>query len=57
MEYMIEFDGVNGCGTEWWDYDDYDEMIAEIQDELRKMGGGHADIFDEWDNFVDDVEV
>ena len=57
MEYRIEFDGINDCGTEWWDYDDYGEMIAEVCHELRKIGGGHADIFDEDDNFVDEVEI
>ena len=57
MEYMIEFDGINDCGTEWWTYDDYGEMIAEICNELRNIGGGHADIYDEDDNFIDDVEV
>lgn len=57
MEYTIEFDGICGCGTEWWSYDDYDEMIVEVCNELRNMGGGHADIYDEGGNFVEDVEV
>ncbi len=59
MESMSEFDGACVCGTEWWTYaySDYSEMIAEVGDELRQMGGGHADIYDEDGNFVEDVEV
>ena len=58
MDYMIEFDCINDCGgTEWWSYDDYDELIAEIYSELQYMGGGHADIYDENGEFIDDVEV
>lgn len=34
-----------------------DEVIEIVKETLEELGGGHADIFDEYDNFVDDVEV
>lgn len=39
------------CGYE------LDEAIEMVKEALEDLGGGHADIFDEYDNFVDDVEV
>ena len=61
MEYMIEFDGIYNCGTEYWDAYTYDgnfaALIADVKDVLKGMGGGHADIYDEDGNFVEDVEV
>ena len=33
------------------------EMIEEIKHNLKCLGGGHADIFNEDGDFVEDVEV
>lgn len=57
--------------SDWWVYldcnDGYeeleicghelDEVIEMVQEALEDLNGGHADIFDENDNFVDDVEI
>ena len=57
MEYMIEFDGNNDCYTVFWDYDDFGDLMADVEAELKVIGGGHADIYDEDDNFIEEVEV
>ena len=56
-EYMVEFDGVNDWGTAFYDVNGWWELIGFVKNALDEMGGGHADIFDEDGNFVDEVEV
>lgn len=56
-EYMVEFDGVNGCGVTYYETNNYGELIKWVETDLRLLGGGHADIYDEEGNFIDDVEV
>lgn len=57
LEYFVEFDGINGCteGDIWGET--YEEIIAQVKDFLAELGGGHADIFDEDGDFVEDIEV
>ena len=54
---MVEFDGVNDWGTAFYDVNGWWELIGFVKNALDEMGGGHADIFDEDGNFVDEVEV
>ena len=56
-EYMVEFDDVNDWGTAFYNVNDWWELIGFVKNALDEMGGGHADIFDEDGNFIDDVEV
>ena len=55
--YYVEFDGINDCGTTYYEINNYGELIEWIEIDLRLLGGGHADIYDEEGDFVDDVEV
>jgi len=57
MEYTVELDGILDCCVMYYSTDDYIELVEWIKDDLRMFGGGHADIYDEDDNFIDDVEV
>lgn len=56
-EYMVEFDANKGSGTAYYETDNYGELIEWVEIDLRLLGGGHADIFDEEGDFIDDVEV
>ena len=56
-EYTVELDGIDGFEEKWYSTDNYGELIEWIEDDLRELGGGHADIFDEEGDFVEDVEV
>lgn len=55
--YTVEFDGINECGTIYYEVDSWWELIGFVQNVLDEMGGGCAYIFDEEDNFVEDVEI
>lgn len=58
MEYTIEFDTINdGWFEAWYASNEFEEIIEWVKDELREHGGGHADIYDEEGDFVEDVEV
>ena len=60
MEYTAELDGINGYGTFFYSVfseEEYDLVEMWVKEDLEEMGGGHADIYDEYGNFVDDVEV
>lgn len=56
-EYMVEFDGINGCGTSYYETNNYGELIDWVEINLRLLGGGHADIYDEEGEFINDVEI
>lgn len=56
-EYFAEFDGINGCYDCHYTTNNYRELIAWVEESLEELGGGHADIFDEDGDFVEDVEV
>lgn len=56
-EYMVEFDGVNDCGTAYYVVHNWWELMGFVKSALDEMGGGHADIYDEDGDFVEDVEV
>lgn len=56
-EYFVCFDGNDGYteGDVWGN--NYKEIVAQVEDFLKTLGGGHADIFDEDGDFVESVEV
>lgn len=49
--YYVEFNGI-----EYYS-DNYESLINAVEADLCQMGGGHANIYDEDGNFIDDVEV
>ena len=57
LEYFVEFDGIDGCteGDVWGET--HEEIIAQVVTFLEELGGGHADIYDENGDFLEDVEV
>lgn len=56
-EYMVEMDGINDYCTNFYKVHSLDDLIVIVKKDLDAMGGGHADIFDNEDNFITDVEV
>lgn len=56
-EYMVDLDGINNSGIAYYETNNYRELIKWIESDLRMLGGGHADIYDEDGEFIDDVEV
>jgi hypothetical protein len=56
-KYTAELDGINNSDTVYYETNNYGELIRWIENDLRMLGGGHADIYDEDGNFVEDVEV
>ena len=57
-EYMAELDGIEDCGVHYYSrFADLAELIEWVKEDLEYLGGGHADIYDEDGNFVEDVEV
>lgn len=56
-EYFVEFDCVNGSTEEVFETNNYGQLIRWVEECLEAYGGGHADIYDEDGEFVDDVEV
>ena len=57
-EYMVEFDTIeDGCFERWFSSDEFTDIIEWAEEQLEESGGGHADIFDEVGDFVEDVEV
>lgn len=58
MEYAIEYDTIaSGCLVDWFTSDNVGEVVKHAREVLKLHEGGHADIFNEEDNFVTDVEV
>lgn len=57
-EWTVEFD-TNDCGgfTEYYAADNLWDVIEWTEETLEECDGGHADIYDEGGNFVEDVEV
>ena len=55
--YYVELDGINDCEIAYYDAKNWWELIGFVKNALDEMGGGHADIYDEEGDFVDDVEV
>lgn len=57
-EYTVEFDLVTGEYFQgWYSSDAIEEVMDWVTEDLEEHGGGHADIFDEEGNFVEEVEV
>jgi hypothetical protein len=56
-KYTAELDGINNSDTVYYETNNYGELIRWIENDLRMLGGGHADIYDEDGDFVEDVEV
>lgn len=56
-EYLVMFDCINGCGEDVFCTNNYGELIRWVTECLIAFGGGHADIFDEDGDFVEDIEV
>ena len=58
MEYQVEFDTIeDGTFLTWFGSDEFEDILRWTEEELEEHGGGHADIFDEEGNFVEEVEV
>ena len=57
LEYFVEFDGVDGSteGDVWGKT--HEEIISQVKDFLKELGGGHADIYDENGDFLEDIEI
>ena len=55
--YYVELDGIDYGTAEYYTTDNYKQLIDWVTMDLEECGGGHADIFDEDDNFVDEVEI
>lgn len=55
--YSVEFDGNDYCAQEFYTTDNYKQLIEWVTLALEECGGGHADIFDEDGDFVEDVEA
>ena len=56
--YMVEFDGIDGAEEKHYATDNLEELIEWVENDLRELGGGHADIFDEWTgDYVAYVEI
>ena len=55
--YYVELDGVNDCGSGYYYFNNYKSLINAVEADLQRMGGGHADIYDEDGEFIDDVEI
>lgn len=55
--YLVEFDCINGCGEDVFETNNYGQLIHWVEECLTAFGGGHADIYDEDGDFVEDVEV
>lgn len=55
--YFVEFDGNDYSAQEFYTTDNYKQLIEWVTMDLEECGGGHADIYDEDGDFVEDVEV
>ena len=56
--YYVDFDTINhGWFQGGYEEIELAEVIEEVKEELFYAGGGHADIYDEAGDFVEDVEV
>lgn len=57
-EYTVCYDTVdNGDAVGYYSTNNYGELISWVESDLQLLGGGHADIYDEDGDFVEDVEV
>ena len=56
-EYFVCFDGIDCYEENFVCGDNYKEIVTEVEKVLRSFGGGHADIFDEDGDFVEEIEV
>lgn len=56
--YIVEFDTImDGCFEMWFSSDEFEDILEWAEEKLEECGGGHADIFTEEGDFVEDVEV
>lgn len=56
--YHVDFDTIDvGWFQGGYSGESLAEVIEEVKEELFYAGGGHADIYDEDGDFVEDVEV
>lgn len=57
-EYMVEYDTIDyGWSQCRYQVNNYEALIPWVEGVLSAEGGGHADIFDEDGDFVEDVEI
>lgn len=56
-EYHVEFDGIDGYCSMDYETEFYGSLISKVQSVLIALNGGHADIFNEEGEFIDDVEI
>ena len=55
--YFIEFDGINGACEMYYSTNNYKHLFQWVETILKELGGGHADIYDEDGDFVEDLEI
>lgn len=56
-EYFVCFDCIEDYFEAIIVEDNYKQVVTTVENLLEKFGGGHADIFDEDGDFVEDVEI
>ena len=57
-EYVVEYDTIDDGWFECsYHVNNYSPLILWVKEVLFAYGGGHADIYDENGDFVEDVEV
>ena len=55
--YFVDYDCFDGLASQWYTVRDYETLLEWVKQDLEEMGGGHADIYDEDDDFIEDVEL
>lgn len=56
-EYTVQGESVDGDFIQFGFEGTLEDCIRECELTLQDFDGGHLDIFDDWDEFVTDVEV
>lgn len=55
--YTVELDGINDYACVEYETNNYKELVTWIEQDLIELGGGHADIYDEDGDFVEEFEI
>ena len=57
FNYFVYLDGIDGFEAAEYTVRNWWELVGYVNAALEELGGGHADIYDEEGEFVEDVEV